>query len=113
LKRGLKKYRKKAKQHRLNSTGQSLIYGTNQTEGNITLPSPSQQRGEEDSKSDEAEGGIFLTKDDIRLIYRLIYKALRYYNNPTEKEAQLHGILVEEFEELLATEYIELKLGEE
>jgi hypothetical protein len=43
---------------------------------------------------------------------RLIYKALRYYP-PTEKEAQLHDILVESFEELLATEYIELPLGEE
>jgi hypothetical protein len=74
-----------------------------------TLPSssPSQQRGREDSNSEEAEGGIFLTKDDIRLIY----KALRYYT-PTEKEAHLHGILVEEFEELLATEYIELPFGE-
>ena len=71
-------------------------------------PSPSQQRGGEDSNSDEAAGGIFLTKDDIRLIY----KALRYYP-PMEKEAHLHGILVESFEELLATEYIELQLGEE
>jgi hypothetical protein len=69
---------------------------------------PSQQRGGKDSNSEEAEGGIFLTKDDIRLIY----KALRYYT-PTEKEAHLHGILVESFEELLATEYIELQLGEE
>jgi hypothetical protein len=41
----------------------------------------------------------------------LIYKALRSYT-PTEKEEQLHGILVESFEELLATEYIELQLGE-
>ena len=71
-------------------------------------PSPAEQRGGEDSSSEEAEGGIFLTKDDIRLIY----KALRYYS-PTEKEEQLHGILVESFEELLATEYIELQLGEE
>ena len=69
---------------------------------------PSQQRGGEDSNSDEAAGGIFLDKDDIRLIY----KALRYYP-PTEKEAHLHGILVEPFEELLTTEYIELQLGEE
>jgi hypothetical protein len=70
-------------------------------------PSPSQQRGGEDSNSEEAQGGIFLTKDDIRLIY----KALRYYS-PTEKEAQLHGILVQSFEELLVIEYIELQLGE-
>ena len=70
-------------------------------------PLPSQQSGGEDSNREEAAGGIFLTKEDIRLIY----KALRYYN-PTEQEAQLRGILVEEFEELLATEYIELQLGE-
>jgi hypothetical protein len=55
-----------------------------------------------------AEGGILLETEAIQLIY----KALRYYN-PTGKEAHLHGILVEEFEELLATEYIELQLGEE
>ena len=48
-----------------------------------------------------------LEKQDIQLIY----KALRYYT-PTEKEAQLHDILVESFEELLAREYIELQLGE-
>jgi hypothetical protein len=71
-------------------------------------PSPSQQRDGDDSNSEEAAGGIFLSKDDIRLIY----KALRYYN-PTEKEAHLHGILVEEFEELLATEYVEFQFGEE
>jgi hypothetical protein len=69
---------------------------------------PSQQRGGENRNSEEAAGGIFLTKEDIQLIY----KALRYYN-PTEQEAQLHGILVEEFEELLATEYIEFNFGEE
>jgi hypothetical protein len=68
---------------------------------------PSQQRGGENRNSEEAEGGIFLTKEDIQLIY----KALRYYS-PTKKEAHLHGILVEEFEELLATEYIELPLDE-
>jgi hypothetical protein len=71
-------------------------------------PSPSQQQDGEDSNSEEAEGGIFLTKEDIGLIY----KALRYYH-PTEKEAHVHGILVEEFEELLATEYVELQFGEE
>ncbi len=70
-------------------------------------PSPAQQRGGEDSKSDEAAGGIFLTIEDIQLIY----KALRSYT-PTEKEEQLYEILVESFEELLATEYIELQLGE-
>jgi hypothetical protein len=52
-------------------------------------PSPSQQRGGEDSNSEEAEGGILLGKEDIQLIY----KALRYYT-PTEKEEQLYDILL-------------------
>ena len=69
--------------------------------------SQSQQRGKPDSEGKEATGGILLEKEDIQLIY----KALRYYT-PTEKEAHLHGILVEEFEELLAAEYIELQLDE-
>ncbi len=71
-------------------------------------PSLLQQRSKADSNSEEAEGGILVVKEDIQLIY----KALRSYT-PTEKEVQLHGILVESFEELLATEYIELQLGEE
>jgi hypothetical protein len=68
--------------------------------------SPSQQ-DQAESEGEEATGGILLGKEDIQLIY----KALRYYT-PTEKEAQLHDILVESFEELLTTEYIELQLGE-
>jgi superfamily II DNA helicase RecQ len=70
--------------------------------------SPSQQRGRAGSEGEEATGGILLEKEDIRLIY----KALRGYT-PTDKEEQLYGILVETFEELLATEYTELQLGEE
>jgi hypothetical protein len=70
--------------------------------------SPSQQQSKADNEAKEAEGGILLEKEDIQLPY----KALRSYT-PTEKEKQLHGILVEEFEELLTIEYIELQLGEE
>jgi hypothetical protein len=70
--------------------------------------SPSQQLGKTDSEGEEAAGGILLEKEDIQLIY----KALRSYT-PTGKEEQLYDILVESFEELLATEYIELQLGEE
>jgi hypothetical protein len=70
--------------------------------------SPSQQRVKADNEGKEAEGGILLETEDIQLIY----KALRSYT-PTEKEEQLYDILVESFEELLATEYIELQLGEE
>jgi hypothetical protein len=69
--------------------------------------SPLQQLGKAGSEGEEAEGGILLEKEDIQLIY----KALRSYT-PTEKEEQLHDILVESFEELLVTEYIELQLGE-
>jgi hypothetical protein len=68
---------------------------------------PSQQQSTVDNEGKEAAGGMLLEKEDIQLIY----KALRSYT-PTEKEAQLHGILVESFEELLAMEYIELQLGE-
>jgi hypothetical protein len=68
--------------------------------------SPSQQ-GKADSEGEEATGGILLEKEGIRLIY----KALRSYT-PRGKEEQLYDILVESFEELLATEYIELQLGE-
>jgi hypothetical protein len=70
--------------------------------------SPSQQQSKADNEGKEATGGILLEKEDIRLIY----KALRRYT-PTEKEEQQYDILVETFEELLATEYIELQLGEE
>jgi hypothetical protein len=66
------------------------------------------QHDKAESEGEEATGGILLVKEDIQLIY----KALRYYT-PTGKEEQLHDILVESFEELLAIEYIELQLGEE
>jgi hypothetical protein len=69
--------------------------------------SPSQQQSKADNEGKEAVGGILLEKEDIRLIY----KAPRSYS-PTEKEEQLYDILVESFEELLASEYIELQLGE-
>jgi hypothetical protein len=70
--------------------------------------SPLQQQSNVDNEGKEATGGILLEKEDIQLIY----KALKSYT-PTEKEEQLHDILVESFEELLAIEYIELQLGEE
>jgi hypothetical protein len=70
--------------------------------------SPSQQESKADNEGEEAAGGMLLEKEDIQLIY----KALRSYT-PTGKEEQLYDILVESFEELLASEYIELQLGEE
>ncbi|MDQ3960276.1 MAG: hypothetical protein M3255_08375 [Pseudomonadota bacterium] len=47
----------------------------------------------------ENEGGMFLEKEDVRLIYH----ALREYK-PAEKEAHLHSVLLEEFEEILAVD---------
>jgi hypothetical protein len=48
---------------------------------------------------EENEGGMFLEKEDVRLIYQ----ALREYK-PAEQEAHLHSVLVEEFEEILAVD---------
>jgi hypothetical protein len=52
---------------------------------------------------EENEGGMFLEKEDVRLIYQ----ALRDYK-PAEKEAHLHSVLLEEFEEILAVDYDEI-----
>ena len=52
---------------------------------------------------DEHEGGMFLEKEDVRLLYQ----ALRAYK-PAAKEAQLHSVLLEEFEEILVVDYDEV-----
>ncbi len=67
--------------------------------GRKTKPSLKQQE-DEDS---EGRGGMFLEKEDIQLIYN----ALSRYK-PTEKEEHLHGILLEEFEEILVCDYQEV-----
>ncbi len=46
---------------------------------------------------------MFLEKEDIQLIYN----ALSRYK-PTEKEEHLHGILLDEFEEILVCDYQEV-----
>ena len=51
----------------------------------------------------ENEGGMFLEKEDVRLIYH----ALPAYK-PAEKEAHLHSVLLEEFEEILVVDYDEI-----
>ena len=51
----------------------------------------------------ENEGGMFLEKEDVRLIYQ----ALREYK-PAAKEAHLHSVLLEEFEEILVVDYDEV-----
>lgn len=48
-------------------------------------------------------GSMVFEQDDIQLIYR----ALRTYQ-PTAEEAQLHSILLEQFEEVLAVDFLEV-----
>jgi hypothetical protein len=50
----------------------------------------------------EYEGGMFLDKESIQLIYN----ALSTYK-PTEDEEHLHSVLLEEFEEILVVDYKE------
>jgi hypothetical protein len=56
----------------------------------------------DDEDADDETGGMYLHKEDIKLIHN----ALRDYK-PTEKEAHLHSVLVEEFEEILVVDYDE------
>ncbi len=56
----------------------------------------------DESEMEENEGGMFLEKEDVRLIYN----ALKHYK-PTEEEKQLHEIWLEEFEEMLVVDYDE------
>ena len=55
-----------------------------------------------ENEGDENEGGIFLEKEDIQLIYN----ALSRYR-PTEDEEHLHSVLLEQFEEILVVDYNE------
>jgi hypothetical protein len=55
-----------------------------------------------EDEEDEYEGGMFLEKESIKLIYN----ALHEYK-PTEDEEHLHSVLLEEFEEILVVDYNE------
>src|SRR5215208_6375111 len=56
---------------------------------------------EEDlDEDDEYDSGMYLEKDDIQLIYN----ALKEYK-PVGEENNLHGVLLEEFEELLVVNF--------
>jgi hypothetical protein len=57
---------------------------------------------EEDREEEFDEGGMFLDKESIQLIYN----ALSTYK-PTEREEHLHSVLLEEFEEILVVDYNE------
>jgi hypothetical protein len=57
---------------------------------------------EEDREEEFDEGGMFLDKESIQIIFN----ALREYN-PTEDEEHLLSVLLEEFEEILVVDYKE------
>ena len=59
--------------------------------------------GDLEDEGDKDEGGMLLEKEDIQLIYN----ALSHYK-PTENEEHLHGVLLEEFEEILVVDYNEV-----
>jgi len=54
-----------------------------------------------EEEGDEDEGGVFLEKEDIQIIYN----SLRGYK-PTEEELQRYELLLESFEEILVVDYI-------
>jgi hypothetical protein len=62
---------------------------------------PADQGASED-EGDEDEGGMFLDKESIKLIYN----ALSIYK-PTGDEEHLLSVLLEEFEEILVVDYNE------
>ncbi len=63
------------------------------------------QTNHKQQADEDSESGMFLEKEDIQLIYN----ALSAYN-PTEREEQLHSVLLEEFEELLAVDFAEVSV---
>lgn len=68
----------------------------------VTLVAEDDVSTEKDHNEEFDEGGMFLEKEDVKIIYN----ALNAYK-PTEKEAHLHGVLLEEFEEVLVVDYNE------
>ena len=56
-----------------------------------------------EDKDIEEEGGMYLEKEDVQLIYNALSKYM-----PTEKEEHLHSVLLEEFEEILVVDYDEI-----
>ncbi len=62
---------------------------------------PTDEKASED-KENEYEGGMFLDKESVQLIYN----ALQEYK-PTSKEEHLLSVLLEEFEEILVVDYNE------
>ena len=55
------------------------------------------------NKAAGKQGAMVFEQEDIQLLYR----ALRAYQ-PTAEETQLHEILLEQFEEILAVDFLEV-----
>jgi hypothetical protein len=68
----------------------------------IILVPADDMSSEENSEEEFDEGGMFLDKESVQLIYN----ALSAYK-PTEREEYLHSVLLEEFEEILVVDYNE------
>jgi len=66
----------------------------------ILVPEDDISSEEKDGEEEFDEGGIFLDKESIQLIYN----ALSTYK-PTEREKHLYSVLLEEFEEILVVDY--------
>jgi hypothetical protein len=64
----------------------------------IFLPPDEQSIADEDT---DVERGVYLEQEDILVLY----KALRYYQ-PAEKDEHRHSLLLEEFEEMLAADFL-------
>jgi hypothetical protein len=71
-------------------------------ETKVILVQADDMSSEENREEEFDEGGMFLDKESIQIIYN----ALREYK-PTEDEEHLHGILLEEFEEIFVVDYKE------
>jgi hypothetical protein len=57
---------------------------------------------DEGASKNEDESGMFLEKEDIKLIYNALSKY-----KPAGDEEHLHGVLLEQFEEILVVDYNE------
>jgi hypothetical protein len=69
----------------------------------ILVPADDISLEEKDGEEEFDESGMFLDKESVQLIYN----ALSTYK-PTEREEHLHGVLLEEFEEILVVDYNEV-----
>jgi hypothetical protein len=66
----------------------------------ILVPVDDISSEEKDGEEEFDEGGMFLEKEDVKLIYNALSKY-----KPTEDEEHLLSVLLEEFEEILVVDY--------